>query len=61
VSHSLFPSLYWTGLTSICVTAYLGGDFRVSVRANADTEILLTYLIAFLMELLSPSVQPVWT
>ena len=57
VSYSSSKSiLEWSDL-NFC-SAYLGGDIRVSFRVNADTEMLLTYLIVFLME---TAVQPVWT
>ena len=56
MSHSFTESiLEWSHL-NLC-PAYLGGDFFVSLPVNADTEILLTYPIAFLTE----TVQLVWT
>ena len=42
-------------------SAYVGGDFFVSFRANADTGIFLTYFIVFLTETLPLLVQPVCT
>jgi hypothetical protein len=60
VSHSFTESISEWSHLNLC-SAYLGGDFFVSFRANADTEIFSTYFIVFLTETLSLSVQPVCT
>ena len=57
MSYLFFESILEWSKLNLC-SAYLGGDFYVSFRVDAGTEIWLTYLIAFLME---TAVQPVWT